>query len=97
MARHQAQHSEAMALAKAAINCREPTATSMYDKAAYGWKAVDELCLASFALSDADGMKIASNQYKTILSEGQVPDNQRRRVTKNLQLLLSVRPDEHSA
>ena len=96
VARHQAQHAEAMALAKAAINCPEPTATSMYDKAAYGWKAVDELCLASFALSDADGMKIASNQYKTILSEGQVPDNQRRRVTKNLHLLLSVRPDEHS-
>lgn len=80
---------EAVTLSICALNCSEPRSTSMYDRAAYRWKAADELCIAAFALHDVVSINLAIHHYRKLLSEKLVPENQVQRILTNLQLLVS--------
>jgi len=86
IARMQGQFIVARVLAEAALTCPEPNATSMYDKSAFGWRAVDELCLSAFATCDYYAMRRAAAAYDDLLSRGTVPDSELSRILSNLEL-----------
>ena len=88
VARLQGQYAQALTLAGAALACREPTSTSMYDRSAYGWRATDEICLSGLLLGDSAAMQTAVDGYTDILCRNALPLRERNRVLTNLQLLL---------
>ena len=96
VARAQGQLGEALALAKAALNCPEPVATAMYDRSAYGWRAVDELCIAAFELRDNASMSTALALYTALLADGMIPASELSRTCANVRMLDVALPSDKS-
>lgn len=90
VARLQGQDANALTLSSAALDRAEPSATSMYDRSAYGWRAADEMCLAAMSLGNSPAMWRAAQKYRAILRASALPESERSRVEGNLLALLST-------
>ena len=90
LARQARIYGHAVTLARAALNCNEPTNTSMYDNSAYGWRAVDELALSAVAVNDADSIGAALDRYKLLIKLKAVPNTELLRIEKNIRVLHKV-------
>jgi len=81
---------EAQSLAYEALSKTEPNDTSMYDKSAYGWRAVDTLCLAAFALGNRSALRDALLRYGELLRHGRVPQREVERIKHNIACINSA-------
>ena len=77
-------------MAYEALSKTEPNDTSMYDKSAYGWRAVDTLCLAAFALGNRSALRDALLRYGELLRHGRVPQREVERIKHNIACINSA-------
>ncbi|MFO1342826.1 MAG: tetratricopeptide repeat protein [Burkholderiales bacterium] len=84
------QFPEALTLAYEALSKPQPNETSMYDKSAYGWRAVDTLSMSAFALGNCEALRDAVLRYGDLLRQGRVPQREIARIEQNIVCIKSA-------